>query len=89
MRTRGQMPSWRTWFELWNQEHPEKAFKTWRNFREYFLRGTEDAQPRYIRFPQPNSSADEQEVPAAEEYKIKAVQGYRRIGDKYTEITFQ
>ena len=88
-RTRGSMPTWRAWYELWNQAHPDKKFANWRNFREYFFRGTKEAQPRYVRFPQPNFSTEGQEVPAAEEYTIKAVQGYRRIGDRYVEVTFQ
>ena len=87
-RTRGPMPSWRAWFELWNQTHPDKKFETWRNFRQYFLRGVREAQPHYIRFPQPKLPAEEQEMRAAEEYEIEAVQSYRRIGDRYSEITF-
>jgi len=87
-RTRGPMPSWRAWFELWNQAYPDKKFETWRNFRQYFLRGVREAQPHYIRFPQPKLSAEEQEMRAAEEYEIEAVQSYRRIGDRYSEITF-
>jgi hypothetical protein len=88
-RARGTMPSWPTWYELWNQTHPDKKFSKWRTFREYFFRGTKEAQPRYVRLPQLNPSAEGQEVPAAEEYTIKAVQGYRRIGDQYTEVTFE
>jgi hypothetical protein len=88
-RTSGSMPSWRAWYEIWNQTNPDKKFANWRNFREYFFRGTKEAQPRYVRLPQPNSSAEGQEVSAAEEYTIKAVQGYRRIGDRYVEVNFQ
>jgi hypothetical protein len=88
-RTRGRMPSWRAWFELWNQTYPDKRFREWRNFREYFVRGTREAQPRYIRFPQPKLSAEEQkEMRTAEEYAVKGLQGYRKLGDRYTEITF-
>jgi hypothetical protein len=89
-RTRGPMPSWPAWFELWNQTHPDKKFKKWRNFREYFFRGTKAAQPHYKRFPQAKLSAQEQqEMHAAEDYTIKAVQGYRKIGDRYIEATFE
>jgi len=88
-RSRGTMPSWPAWYELWNQTHPDKKFSKWRTFREYFFRGTKEAQPSYVRLPQPNPTAEGQEVPAAEEYIIKAVQGYRRIGDQYTEVTFE
>jgi hypothetical protein len=87
-RTRGPMPSWRAWFELWNQTHPSKKFATWRNFRQYFDRGTREAQPHYIRFPQPKLSAEEQEMRAAEEYEIKDVQAKRSLSDRYSEITF-
>jgi hypothetical protein len=87
-RTRGPMPSWRAWFELWNQAYPDKKFETWRNFRQYFLRGVREAQPQYIRFPQPKLSAEEQEMRAAEEYEIAAVQAKRSLSDRYSEITF-
>jgi hypothetical protein len=89
-RARGPMPSWPAWFELWNQTHPDKRFTKWRYFREYFFRGTKKAQSHYKRFPQPTSSARyQEEMSAAEEYAIKAVQGYRKIGDRYTEVTFE
>jgi hypothetical protein len=48
-RTTGSMPSWRTWWELWNERHPDKTFTKWRNFREYCLRGSKEAQPYYKR----------------------------------------
>jgi hypothetical protein len=89
-RIRGPMPSWRAWFELWNQIHPDKKFMNWRNFREYFSRGTKEAQPQYIRYPQAKLLAEEQqEMSAVKEYAIRAVQGYRKRGDQYIEATFE
>jgi hypothetical protein len=89
-RAQGSMPSWPAWFKLWNQTHPNKKFQNWRNFREYFFRGTKKAQPHYKRFPQPKPPAEEQqEMYAPEEYIIKAVQAKRNLGDRYTELTFE
>lgn len=90
-RANGQMPSWPDSCELWNLTHPEKKFKTWRSFRTYFFRGTKEAQPTYIRFPQPTYNDGKQQVPEADAYAITTVQGYRNRGlnDKYTEVTFE
>jgi hypothetical protein len=89
-RSRGPMPSWSAWFELWNQAHPEKKFKKWRNFREYVFRGTKEARPQYKRFPQPgHPAAQEQDMQAAQEYLIKTVQAKRSLTDRYTEVTFE
>ena len=89
-RTRGPMPSWPAWFELWNQAHPDKKFKKWRNFREYVFRGTKEARPQYKRFPQPgHPAAQEQDMQAAQEYLIKTVQAKRSLTDRYTEVTFE
>ena len=89
-RTRGPMPSWPAWFELWNQAHPDKKFEKWRNFRQYFVRGTRAAQPRYKRFPQPELSAEEKRrARTAEEFVIRSVQAKRSLYDRYSEITFK
>jgi hypothetical protein len=89
-RTRGPMPSWRAWFELWNQTYPDKRFNKWRNFRVYFYRGTKEAQPQYKRFPQPAlPSEHEHDMRTAQEYLIKSVQAKRSLTDRYTEVTFE
>jgi hypothetical protein len=89
-RARGPMPSWPAWFELWNQTHPDKKFKNWRNFREYFFRGTKKAQPHYKKFPQLKPTVEEQqEMYAAEEYAMKAVRAKRSLSDQHTEVTFE
>jgi hypothetical protein len=87
-RTSENRLSWPALCELWNQKHPDKAFSKWRTFREYFFRGTKEAQPRYARFPQPDSRANGQVTSTAEEYRVKDVQSYRSIYDRYTEVTW-
>jgi hypothetical protein len=87
-RTSGNRLSWPALCELWNQKHPDKTFSKWRTFREYFFRGTKEAQPRYVRFPQPDSLANGQDTFTSEEYMVNAVQSYRSIGDRYTAITW-
>lgn len=90
-RTDGHGSSWRGICELWNGAHPDKKFKTWRAFRTYFIRGTKDAQPTYVRFPQPMPADGEQGACGADNYTVKTVQGYRNwaLNDRYSDITFQ
>ncbi len=57
-RAKGPMPSWRIWCERWNQTYPDKRFKTWRNFREYYVRGSKKALPIY-KFPNPKAPTEE------------------------------
>jgi hypothetical protein len=55
--------------DLWNNRFPDKRFKTWRNFREYYLRGRKAALPRY-KFPEPKPSAEKQQEMRAVEQRI-------------------
>jgi hypothetical protein len=52
LRLDGERESWKLWFERWNLKHPDKKFKTWRNFYEYCVRGAKAALPNYA-FPEP------------------------------------
>jgi hypothetical protein len=38
---------WPVRWDMWNTEHPDKRFESWRAFREYALRGQRAALPRY------------------------------------------
>jgi len=38
---------WPVRWDMWNTEHPDKPFESWRAFREYALRGQRAALPRY------------------------------------------
>ncbi len=87
-KTRSTVP-WRVYFERWNQTHPEKKFVNWRNFREYFLRGTKEAIPSY-KFPEVKPSVEKQEeARGAKERLIKKLQSYRTLSDRFMEITFR
>lgn len=87
-KTRSTVP-WRIYFERWNQAHPEKKFSNWRNFREYFLRGTRAATPSY-KFPEAKLSVEKQEeMRAAKERWIKKLENYRTLSDRFMEITFR
>lgn len=44
-------PPWRTWCELWNEEHTDHRFKDYRHFRTYFSRG--DAAVKELNFTWP------------------------------------
>ena len=75
-RSKGPMPSWRTWCERWNQTYPGKRFETWRNFREYFERGRKKAIPSY-KLPEPKPSPDKQEeLRTREERLVKELHAY-------------
>ena len=44
----GEFPSWPILFKRWNQQHRDRPFKTFNNFRQCCVRGMEAALPRYI-----------------------------------------
>jgi hypothetical protein len=80
---------WRVYFEGWNQTYPNKKFPNWRNFREYYLRGTKAATPSY-KLPEIKPTAEKQEeMRAANEYWIKKLESYRTLSDRFVEITFR
>ena len=87
-KTRATAP-WRVYFERWNQTYPNKEFPSWRNFLEYYRRGTKAATPSY-KFPEIKPAAEKQEeMRAANEYGIKNLEGYRTLSDRFVEITFR
>jgi hypothetical protein len=87
-KTRSTAP-WRVYYERWNQTHPDKKFADWRNFREYFLRGTKAATPSY-KFPEVKPSAEmQEEIRAAKEYWIEKLESYRTLSDRFVEVTFR
>jgi hypothetical protein len=87
-KTRSTAP-WRVYFERWNQTHPDNKFANWRNFREYFLRGTTAATPTY-KFPEIKPATEKQEeIRAAKERFIKKLESYRTISDRFVEIAFR
>jgi hypothetical protein len=88
-RRTGPMPSWRTYFERWNRTFPEKRFKKWRNFREYFLRGAKAAIPNY-KLPELKASAGKKEMHTTQEHLLKTLEGHHGIlGDRFIEATFE
>ena len=46
-RVHGERPPWPVLWERWNNWPLTKPFKTWRNFRTYFLRGEQATRPQY------------------------------------------
>jgi hypothetical protein len=44
-------PPWKAWFERWNEENPGHRFKSYNNFREYFVRA--DARVKGLNFGSP------------------------------------
>lgn len=85
LRLDGERQSWKAWLEQWNETHPDKKFKTWRNFREYCARGSHEALPNY-KFPEPKLSPEKQgELRAAEARFIGMLKAHSN--QQFKEIT--
>jgi hypothetical protein len=48
------VPSWRTLYERWNEAHPGYRFKSYNNFRMYFMRGGKAVRELNFGWPQPD-----------------------------------
>jgi hypothetical protein len=84
LRLDGERESWKAWFELWNRKHPDKKFKTWRNFREYCARGHDEALPLY-KFPEPKPSPEMQAV--RDELVANLERSLSKAGTAFVKVT--
>ncbi len=78
----GKRPSWALLLERWKRDHPDETrFRSYSNFRQYFIRGRNAAIPLYknVLFPLPPEQRAEAE--ALNERLTSALQAYAKRTD--------
>jgi hypothetical protein len=86
-RNDGSRLTWPSLLERWKQEHPnDNRFKTYNNFRQYFVRGEQATVPRY-KWPTIQTSPEQEvQIKRTKERWIARLRGYeQKHGNQFLE----
>ena len=86
-RNGGGQVTWPSLLERWRQEHPDdRRFKTYNNFRQFFVRGEQATIPHY-RWPTIQTSPEQEaEIERTKERWIARLREYeKRCGNQFVE----